>query len=236
MKRLFSLFGRSRDDGADHSLDLYKRFRQLGRTCNLALIKQLPPPALPECGKKLGIYKAGTLILNQDDEIAVAYDYCLHHHRRAGRNIIERTLENPPPAMGSDEMTYLQTLSAARFSLFRIDEILPHRGARLRDLLMGESVAVMDLGLSSTGMPGIIVAGRLLRFDAFAMSSGTLIPIPEPILESRIQPVIGKFIPNAPHASPALSPAQWAAFEGQILRIALHDGGEDNTFYTDMEV
>lgn len=236
MKRLFSLFGRSRDNNTDEQLDHYKRFRELGRHFNLGLIKQLPPPALPECGKKLGLYKAGTLILNQDDEIAVAYDYCLHHHRRAGRNIIERTLENNPPAPDSDEMIYLRALSAARFSLFRIEDILPHRGARLGDLLTGQAVEVTDFSLSSTGMPGIILAGRLLHFDTFVMSSGTFIPVPEPIFESRIQPVIGKFIPEITNASPQLSPAQWAAFEGQVLRIALHDGGEDNTFYTDMEV
>lgn len=236
MKRLLSLFRRSRDDSAGDQLDRYKHFRELGRRYNLDLIKQLPPPALPECGKKLGLYKAGTLILNQDDEIAIAYDYCLHHHRRAGKNLIERTLENSPPAPDSDEMIYLRALSSARFSLFRIEEILPHRGARLHNLVTGETVEVIDLSLSSTGMPGIILAGRLLPFDSFVMSSGVFIPIPEPIFESKIQPVIAKFIPEIPNASPSLSPAQWAAFEGQVLRIALHDGGEDNTFYTDMEV
>ena len=217
-------------------MERYKRFRQLGRSYNLELIKQLPPPALPESGKKLGLYKAGTLIINQDDEIAVAYDYCLHHYRRAGKSAIERALETSPPAADSDEMIYLRAMAGSRFSLFSVEDILPHRGARLHDLVTDESLDLMDIGLSSTGIPGIIVAGRLLSFDGFNMSSGTLIPVPEPVFESRICSVISKFMPDRASQTARLSPAQSAAFEAQVIRIALHEGGEDNSFYTDMEV
>jgi hypothetical protein len=237
MNWFFSFFRRPRNEGDDTRLERYKQFRELGRGYNLTLIKQLPPPALPECGKKLGLYKAGTLILNQDDEIAVLYDYCLHHHRRAGKNIIERTLEHSPPPEGSAELTYLRAMSNAHFSLFRVEDIVPHRGARLLDLLTETPIELMDMGLSSTGVPGVIMAGRLLAFDDFRMSSGTLIPLPDPIYETRIEPVIRKFMPGAsPPAEASLSTTQKAAFEAQVLRIALHAAGEDNSFYTDIEV
>lgn len=236
MKWLSSLLGKSQTPEQEAQLERYKRFRQLGRELNLTLIKQLPPPALPESGKKLGLSKAGTLIINQDDEIAIAYDYCLHHYRRAGKNTIERNLETSPPAEDSDEMTYLKAMAGSRFSLFRVEDILPHRGARLMDLVTNEPVELLDIGLSSAGIPGVIVTGRLLNFDGFNMSSGTLIPVTEPVFESRMRPVISKFIPVDPGPHPILSPAQAAAFEAQIIRIALHEGGEDNSFYTDMEV
>ena len=235
MKWLSSLLGKSQTPEQEAQLELYKKFRQLGREFNLTLIKQLPPPALPESGKKLGLYKAGTLIINQDDEIAIAYDYCLHHYRRAGKNTIERSLETSCPAEGSDEMTYIKAMAGSRFSLFRVEDILPHRGARLMDLVTSEPLELLDIGLSSAGIPGVIVAGRLLSFDGFKMSSGTLIPVPEPVFESRMRPVISKFMPAEAGTHPALSPAQAAAFEAQIIRIALHEGGEDNSFYTDME-
>lgn len=231
---LFSLFRRSRHEDDEARLDRYKQFREWGRRYNLTLIKLLPPPALPECAKKLGLYKAGTLILNQDDEIAVAYDFCLHHYRRAGKTVIDRTLETSPPAPGTLGAIYLQAMVQARFSLFRVLDILPQRGARLVDLVTDVPVELLDIGLSSTGLPGMIVAGRLLSFEDFTMSSGTLIPVPEPVFESRIQPVIRKFLPENPAARPRLSPAQQAAFEAQILRIALH-AGEDTSFFTDIE-
>ena len=73
-------------------VERYKQLRSVSRKLNLTLIKQLPKVAVPECGKKLGIFKAGTLTLNNDDEIAILYDYCLHHYRRGGKNTIERYL------------------------------------------------------------------------------------------------------------------------------------------------
>lgn len=234
MKWFLSLLGREPKQEDEELMDRYKRFRQLGRSYNLELIKQLPPPALPESGKKLGLYKAGTLILNQDDEIAVAYDYSLHHYRRAGKNAIERALATSPPALDSDEMVYLKSMATARFSLFRVEDILPRRGASLVDLVTGKRLDLMDIGLSSAGTPGIIVAGRVLSFDGFNMSSGTLIPVPEGVFESRMRAVISKFLPDTDEP-PTLSPAQSAAFEAQVIRIALHDGGEDNSFFTDME-
>ncbi|MFZ4702191.1 MAG: hypothetical protein ACOYMG_19285, partial [Candidatus Methylumidiphilus sp.] len=65
-------------------IDRYKQLRAIGRDLNMILVKQLPKAAVAECGKKLGIYKAGTLILNNDDEIAILFDYCLYHYRRGG--------------------------------------------------------------------------------------------------------------------------------------------------------
>ena len=89
-KRLFG-FGHASSD--TEILDRYRAARAMSRDLQIRMIKELPKPALPECAKKLGLVKSGTLIINQDDEIAIAYDYCLHHFRRAGKNVIERTLE-----------------------------------------------------------------------------------------------------------------------------------------------
>lgn len=232
---LSSLFKRKPDNQDSQKQACYLRFRALGRTFNLGLIKELPQPALQECAKKLGLIKAGTFILNQDDEIAVAYDYCLHHHRRVGRNIIERTLENAPPAVGSDERLYLDALLAARFSLYAVQEVLPHSAVRLMDLLSNTPVEILDRSLASTAVKDLIVAGRLLTVGDVSFSSGTLIPVPQVVYEIRIRPVIQKFLPDYPGPHESLSPARSAAFEAEVLRIALH-AEEDVAFYTDMEV
>ena len=116
-------------------IDRYKQVRAVGRDLNLTLAKQLPKAAVPECGKKLGIVKAGTLILNNDDEIAIVYDYCLYHYRRGGKNTIERYLENSAPAAESTEMAILSAMLASYYSVFKVLEIHPKQGASLQDLL-----------------------------------------------------------------------------------------------------
>ncbi len=234
MKWPFS-FKKKPGNGDDGLIERYKDFRAAALEFNMALIKQLPKAAVPECGKKLGIFKAGTLILNNDDEIAILYDYCLYHYRRDGKNTIERHQENslPPESM---EMALLQAMRAAYYSLFKIVDIHPHKGASLLDLVSGETIDLLDIGLSGTGSPGIILTGRILPMPGFNMSSGTLIPLPEPVYEEKIKPVIRKFMKSAePGPKPKLSAGQEAAFTAEIIRVALHAGGSDNVFYTDVE-
>ncbi len=229
---LSSLFKRKSAQQRDQRQERYLYFRKLGREFNLSLIKRLPESALQESAKKLGLIKAGTFIINQDDEIAIAYDYSLHHHRRVGRNIIERTRETEPPAPDSDEALYLEAMQSARFSVFAVQAVTSVVAVELIDLVTGLLVPVMDRSLASTGTPGLMVAGRLLTLEGFTCSSGSLIPIPPGVYESRIAPVMGKYFPDDASRNTPLSPARSAAFEAEILRIALH-AEEDVAFYTD---
>ena len=213
-------------------LDRYRAARALGRELQVRMVKELPKPALPECAKKLGLVKSGTLIINQDDEIAIAYDYCLHHFRRAGKNVIERTLETSTDAR---ESAWLTALTEARFSAFLVESVTPHRGARLIDLIHEEPIDLIDLGLASTGQSGLILIGRIIHFEDVHLSSGTLIPLPPGLFESQIRPVFEKFERAQSERSAGLSPSQAAALEAQATRIALHEAGEDNSFFSDIE-
>lgn len=228
----------SRQKSADNSaqIERYKDLRKAQRALNVALVKQLPKAAVPECGKKLGLVKAGTLILNNDDEIAILYDYCFHHYRRDGKNPIERHCLNSPPAPGSVEAELLQAMQEAYYSLFKVIAILPQTGARLLDLAGGEEIELVDIGLSETGEAGTVLAGRILPCAGLNMSSGTMIPLPEAVYEEKLKPVIRKFLKEEQGAGrPRFSPGQAATFAAEAIRVALHAGGEDNVFYTDIE-
>jgi len=232
----FPFFKSKPKTDAAERIDRYKEWRAAGRDLNMTLIKQLPKVAVPECGKKVGLYKAGTLILNNDDEIAVLYDYCLHHYLRAGKTTIERYIETTPPAAESRESVLLDAMLNSHYSVFRVLEIHPHQGASLLDLVQGNTFDLMDISVSETGEPGLVLSGRVLKIDDFYMSSGTLIPLPEPAFEDKIKPILRKFLKSdEPSEKPKLSPGQQASYTAEILRVSLHAGGEDNVFYTDME-
>jgi hypothetical protein len=232
----FFLKKKPTDDRDEVLLDRYKQLRKTGIALNTTLAKRVPKVAVSECGKKLGLFKAGTLIFNNDDEVGILFDYCFYHYRRAGKNVIERYLEQSPPALESDAMVLLQAMLKSRYSLFRVEEIHPHRGARLRNLLTDETFDLTDIGLSETGSAGIILAGRILPTEDFHMSSGALIPLPEPVFEKSILSIVRKFLRDgSPKAHPLFSPAQEASFTAQVIRVSLHAGGEDNTFFADMD-
>jgi hypothetical protein len=217
-------------------IDRYRDLRRVARNLNIKLIKELPKAALPECAKKLGIVKAGTMIFNNDDEIAVVYDYCLHHYRRGNKTVIDRWREQSIPPLEDDESTLLNAMSEARCSVFRIAEIRPRQGAALDDLAYGDRIELTDLCLADAAIPGTLVVGRVLKLPDLSMSSGTLIPLPDASYKQSVVPLIRKFLPNGDGDSERrLAPAPDASFTALLLRIALHAGGEDNVFYSDVE-
>jgi hypothetical protein len=217
-------------------VDYYRDIRARGRILNMALVKELPKAAAPECGKKLGLVKAGTLILNNDDEIAILYDYCLYNYRRDGKNIIERhSLTAPPPADSLDAVL-LQAMQQAYYAVLKVVDIHPNQGANLQNLITGETLDIIDISLSETGEPGIVLVGRIIPLGEFNMSSGTLIPLPESVYEDKLKPVIGKFVKSdATGEKLKLSASVEASLTAEIIRVSLHAGGEDNVFYTDIE-
>lgn len=234
MKWLFSLFKPKTSPEDEARIERYREYRKAGLKLSAKLAKLVPKPAVPECGKKLGITKAGTLIINNDDEVAVLYDYCLHYYRRSGKNTIERFLEQMSPVPGTPDAELLKAMQKSRYSLFKIQDILAHQGAVLRDLVTGDTLNIIDITLSQTGVAGVIVAGRIWPLADFNMSAGVLIPVPDFIYADKMQPVIDKFI-KPEHAGGKLSAAQEASFVAEIIRVALREGGEDNAFYTDID-
>jgi hypothetical protein len=205
--------------------EAHRNARESLKTLQLALIKQLPPSAFPEAAKKLGLAKVGTIVIQQDDEFAVVYDHCIHHHRRTGKNIIERVIESDP----SNEM--LISLKNSFFSIFRVDDINPHLGAQITDLITGASHSLLDQSIADNGQENLLIVGRLVPISEGYISTGWLIPTLEPVFETRLKPIIERF----KNTKDQLSDTQLAAMEGQILRVSLQFSSEDLGFFTDMD-
>src|SRR5438105_4903900 len=88
----------------------YEHLRNVALRLNDRLVKTLSRRDLDEGGKKLGILRGNTLVLDTEDEIAVLMDYCIYDLRRKGSNAVERYLADSPPPAESDEMVLLQAM------------------------------------------------------------------------------------------------------------------------------
>ena len=109
----------------------YKQLRHVGLSLNMQLTNTLSKSEIHEGGRKLGILQNDMLVLDNEDEIAVLMDFCLHDVRRNGTNAIERFLMQSPPPPDSDETLILHGKRAARYSLFMVEATEPGGGVRL---------------------------------------------------------------------------------------------------------
>jgi hypothetical protein len=155
----------------------YRRLRQVGMEVNHALVETLGRDVIDEGGKKLGILRGKTLVLNSEDHLAILMDFCIHDLRRGGLNAIQRMLaQNPYPA-GSDHAMVLESLKDAYYTLFVVEEQEPGLGVRGLDLVRGDTRLVIDLGFSLSATPGLLLASRFSEPEGMFMTLGAALPL-----------------------------------------------------------
>jgi hypothetical protein len=157
-------------------LPRYKRLRHVAVPLNNRLVETVAKDVLDEGGKKLGILKGNTLVLDTEDEIVVLMDYCIHDVRRRGQNAVERYLAESPPAPDSDDMVLLQAMRQARYALLAVEAIERGVGVHVRDLLRDEPLFLTDIGFSTTAQTGAVMASRVMTVDGITMTTGAALP------------------------------------------------------------
>ncbi len=207
----------------------YQTFREAGRELNNELIKELPKSAYKECGKKLGIWQGNTLIFGREEEADVFFDFCLHQFRINKTNVIERHLALNPPPSDSIELAILQSLCQSHYSVFVIKEVFKNKGVIALDLLYAKEFFIIDIGLSVSGVEGLIFATHIRPFlNKFHVSSGATLPVP-PVFakDDKLASIIIKFIPE--NSGDLLSKNKEALFASQVIRTVLKAYAQDES-------
>ena len=208
----------------DKVMEEYKHCRRIGFEMNQELVAKLPKKALDECGKKLGILKGKTLYLDES-EIDVFTDYCFYHFRINKANILERELAITSFDKDSIEFNVLQSMAMAYFSVFFIKQIFEDKGVLVVDLLYQKELFVIDIGFAKSAIKGLILAGHLVPFKDFYITSGAMLPIPVELLQNDTIPsILSKFIDE--DSDDYLSNAKETSFATQVLRSVLRFDGD----------
>ena len=150
----------------------YQRMRAVSRKLNDAMVQRLPTDALNEGGRKLGILRNGIFVFDSELDTAVLMDYCLYHVRRNGCNTVEQYYRDNPPVPGTDEWACQHAMQHAIHSLFHVDQVESDVALAVTDLATDEQFLLVDIGLSQSATPGILILTRLLLYEDFAATGG----------------------------------------------------------------
>lgn len=161
----------------------YRQLRAIMRDLHSELLGSVSRDTFTKCGEKLDFMVDGTLVFETEDESSVLMDYCLYDGWSGQHNAITRFLAKQPYAAGSDEMLLLDAMSRARYSLFQVESVANDVGANCRDLLRGDGGSIVDEGLGSTAVEGMVLACRLVVLPELSMTTGAPLPIDADTLE-----------------------------------------------------
>lgn len=160
-----------------HLLPFYKRIQQVGLRLNQKLVKTLSRETLDEGGRRLGMLRNGSIVLETEDEIAVLMDYCIYNCYSGGLNAVQRYLAESPPRADSEEMLLLRAYQNAYYSLFRVTGAEQGVGVTVRDAMRENTAFLMDVGMGSTARVGDAFAGRMIPMEDFLKTGGASLPL-----------------------------------------------------------
>ncbi len=161
-------------------IEKYKEYRKIGRELNQKIMNAcLDRNALIKSARLLGIARGETLIFESEDETNVLMDFALHDYKGNRQNAIEICLEK----IGWEneiEKEILDAFISSYTSLFKIISISEAGNSLiLNDLLnKKDNIKIIDLALSKTAAPGLLLFIRLIPFKDFNVSAGISFAFP----------------------------------------------------------
>jgi hypothetical protein len=159
------------------------------------MTKTIPRRAFGEVGDAIGILHNGVLIFENEDMSSVMGDCCLYDWFENGKNPVQRYAETHPAWPGTDESCLLNAYAQAKYRVLLLQSAVPEAGVHCRDVLSGEELFLMDLGLSrSLGSGKAAIATRTVPLGEYWMTGGAGLPITsrEAIKHALIGADIGK--------------------------------------------
>jgi hypothetical protein len=155
----------------------YQCLRPIRLRLNNELVHQLSRDVLEDGAKRIGIFRDGTFVFENEDETSVLMDYCIYNVYRKGRNAVEQYLCDCAPDPDSDEMACLRAMQHSIYALLAVLRVEPGIGCHVRNLFTEETRLLVDIGFSKTALPGTVIATRLLDFGGFVATGGAALPL-----------------------------------------------------------
>jgi hypothetical protein len=171
-------------------LTRYRHLRAIATRHHSEALEFLSRSAILEQARHLGLTVGKTLVAESIDEMTLAFDLAIHTARPGHSRAIDRYARAAQLQPGSDESVVLEAMRQARFSVWRVERRHEAAGLMVQDLLRQDEAWLVDVALEQSAPEGVAVAMRLCTPDAFAMTSGIIVPVDREMMEEVLDQVL----------------------------------------------
>jgi hypothetical protein len=219
----------------DTDYERYIRLRAVNKKINAELPGFLHKNEISRCAKDLGCLQKKTLVLNSEDDLSVLMDYCIHNPS-GKKSCIDSYIERSSFEPVSDEMMLLKALRESFFSILQVNSTEKGYLCHVEDILRGQNITLLDIGLGSSAPPGTLVAARLIKMPAsrYYMTTGAPMLIREPHAIGAVATTLRAFTRSID--SGYLSQTQANAIGKRVTRAVLRQENENTRLVAPEEV
>ena len=167
----------------------YRHLREISKRHLSDAMKFLSRDAILHHARRLGLTFGKTLILDNMDEITLAFDLAIHTAPDGRSRAIDRYARSARFATGSDEALMLEAARNARFAVVMVQRRHPSVGLIVSDLFRNIELWLVDEGLEISLPAGAAFATRYYKPDDFVMTAGVGMPVDLGLLISAVESV-----------------------------------------------
>jgi hypothetical protein len=153
----------------------YQQYRGIAQKLSEKVIEKFTDnQSLKVVGKLLGITEGTTVVLDSEEELNFVMDFSIFEYQVEGKNFVQRYQEDETAKKTEIEMEILTAQSLSYTSLFKIIETDPvNATVTLSDLLNNnQDLKIININLSQTAYPGLLIFTRIEPFADFNAASG----------------------------------------------------------------
>jgi len=158
-------------------VDRYLRLRNVSYRLNNDMARQIPKATFDGVAAELGMLRDGRLVLESEDMPAVLADCCIYDWYEDGTSLVQRYAAAHSAPDGSDERYLLNAYLQARYRVLQMRSAVHGAGVACTDILTGEDLFVMDMGLSRRTQLDHMLASRTIPLGEYWMTGGAGLPM-----------------------------------------------------------
>jgi len=160
--------------GDTNLVERYKMYRKVHKELNGKIMEScLERDVILGSARLLGMTRGDTLVLDSMAETDILGEFALNEYKAEGKNAIEIYRETAN--YNEVERDILNALLSSYTSLFEVISVSKAENLLLLNDLMNrrENIKLIDIALSESAIPGLLLFIRLVSFTDFNMTSGT---------------------------------------------------------------
>jgi hypothetical protein len=160
----------------------YQQYRGIAQKLSEKVIEKFTDnQSLKVVGKLLGITEGTTVVLDSEEELNFVMDFSIFEYQVEGKNFVQRYQEDETAKKTEIETEILAAQGLSYTSLFKITETDPVNATiTLSDLLNNnQELKIININLSRTAYPGLLIFTRIEPFADFNAASGMYALFPE---------------------------------------------------------
>ncbi len=211
----------------EETLARYRRLREIAKRLHSDAMEFLAKDAIFQHGRRLGLLRGKTFVLDNMDEMALVFDLAIHTAPPGRSRAIDRYADSARLASGSDEAVTLEAMRNARFAVLVVQGRHESAGLIVTDLFRGIDLWLVDEGLEASLPDGAALATRYFAPGPFVMTAGVGLPIDRGALALAIEST-----PALTRKSPA-DAIQDRRFAEAVYRGAIANGTTERVRYRD---